>query len=157
AFAGPNSWGRAMSDQSASASAASASVSSKVGGDKLYVRQATGLVRELSLRDNALLAAGYISVFLGFSYITLVPSTFVGANIALAFLITGALMVPHFIVYGLLSSAMPRSGGDYLFLSRIVHPSAGFVVNGIISLVFIAGLGNVALVVPQFGLPAMFE
>ena len=52
---------------------------------------------------------------------------------------------------------MPRSGGDYLFLSRVVHPLAGFVVNGIISLVFIAGLGNVALTVPQFGLPAMFE
>jgi amino acid transporter len=52
---------------------------------------------------------------------------------------------------------MPRSGGDYLFLSRVVHPLAGFIVNGIISLVFIAGLGNVALTVPQFGLPAMFE
>ena len=88
---------------------------------------------------------------------TLVPSTFTGANIALAFALTFALCVPHFVTYGWLSSAMPRSGGDYLFLSRVVHPLAGFIVNGIISLVFIAGLGNVALTVPQFGLPAMFE
>jgi basic amino acid/polyamine antiporter, APA family len=140
-----------------STEASSSSVSAKIGGGKLFVRQATGLVRELSMRDNILLAASYISVFLGFTYLTLVPSTFVGANVALAFLITFLLMVPHFIVYGLLSSAMPRSGGDYLFLSRIVHPITGFIVNGMISLVFIAGLGNVALVVPQFGLPAMFD
>ena len=127
------------------------------GGDHLFVRQATGLVRELSLTDNVVLSASYISVFLGVTYLTLVPSTFTGANIALAFALTFALCVPHFITYGWLSSAMPRSGGDYLFLSRVVHPLAGFIVNGIISLVFIAGLGNVALTVPQFGLPAMFE
>ena len=127
------------------------------GGDHLFVRQATGLVRELSLTDNVVLSASYISVFLGVTYLTLVPSTFTGANIALAFALTFALCVPHFVTYGWLSSAMPRSGGDYLFLSRVVHPLAGFIVNGIISLVFIAGLGNVALTVPQFGLPAMFE
>ena len=114
------------------------------GGDHLFVRQATGLVRELSLTDNVVLSASYISVFLGVTYLTLVPSTFTGANIALAFALTFALCVPHFVTYGWLSSAMPRSGGDYLFLSRVVHPLAGFVVNGIISLVFIAGLGNVA-------------
>ena len=130
---------------------------STAGGDHLFVRQATGLVRELSLTDNVVLSASYISIFLGFTYLTLVPSTFTGANIALAFALTFALCVPHFVTYGWLSSAMPRSGGDYLFLSRVVHPLAGFIVNGIISLVFIAGLGNVALTVPQFGLPAMFE
>src|SRR6185312_8304046 len=93
------------------------------------------------------LSASYISVFLGVTYLTLVPSTFTGANIALAFALTFALCVPHFVTYGWLSSAMPRSGGDYLFLSRVVHPLAGFIANGIISLVFIAGLGNVALTV----------
>ena len=103
------------------------------GGDHLFVRQATGLVRELSLTDNVVLSASYISIFLGFTYLTLVPSTFTGANIALAFALTFALCVPHFVTYGWLSSAMPRSGGDYLFLSRVVHPLAGFVVNGIIS------------------------
>ncbi len=136
---------------------ADSSAATGSGPSDLYVRQATGLVRELSLRDNIVLSASYISVFLGFTYLTLVPSTFVGANIALAFLVTFVLCIPHFVTYGWLSSAMPRSGGDYLFLSRVVHPLAGFIVNGIISLVFIAGLGNVALTVPQFGLPAMFE
>ena len=60
--------------------------------DELFVRQATGLVRELSLRDNIVLSASYISVFLGFTYLTLVPSTFVGANIALAFILTFVLI-----------------------------------------------------------------
>ena len=139
-------------------SADSSSVASTMTpGGGLFVRQATGLVRELSLRDNVLLSASYISIFLGFTYLTLVPSTFVGADIALAFLVTFLLCVPHFVTYGWLSSAMPRSGGDYLFLSRIVHPLVGFIVNGIISLVFILGLANVALTVPQFALPAMFE
>ena len=85
-------------------------------GSQLFVRQATGLVRELSVFDNAILSASYISIFLGFTYLTLVPSTFTGANIALAFALTFVLCVPHFITYGWLSSAMPRSGGEYLFL-----------------------------------------
>ena len=40
------------------------------GGDHLFVRQATGLVRELSLTDNVVLSASYISVFLGVTYLT---------------------------------------------------------------------------------------
>ena len=101
------------------------------GGDHLFVRQATGLVRELSLRDNVVLSASYISVFLGFTYLTLVPSTFTGANIALAFALTFALCVPHFVTYGWLSSAMPRSRRRLSLPQSGGASPGGFIVNGI--------------------------
>lgn len=44
-------------------------------------------------------------------------------GIALIFALTIAVM------YALLTSLMPRSGGDYVFNSRIVHPMYGFAFN----------------------------
>ena len=33
------------------------------------------------------------------------------------------------VVYALFASVYPRSGGEYVFLSRVVHPAVGFVVS----------------------------
>jgi amino acid transporter len=54
---------------------------------------------------------------------------FPGANIALSIVIGGVLFGLVFIVYSVLASAMPRSGGDYVFTSRILTPSIGFALG----------------------------
>lgn len=38
--------------------------------------------------------------------------------------------IPVFIVYSMLSSVMPRTGGDYVFQSRATHPALGFTIVG---------------------------
>jgi amino acid transporter len=54
---------------------------------------------------------------------------FPNGNIGLAVLIAtiGAMFTTS--VYAMLTAAMPRSGGDYTYVSRILHPSIGFAGN----------------------------
>ncbi len=54
--------------------------------------------------------------------------------VLLAWLIGGLMAVCGSLAYGELAAALPRNGGEYLLLSRIYHPAAGFVA-GWISLV----------------------
>jgi APA family basic amino acid/polyamine antiporter len=52
-----------------------------------------------------------------------------GANVALAFLITGVLALITAYVYSELSALMPRTGGDYIFTSRAISPVLGFLAS----------------------------
>ena len=42
----------------------------------------------------------------------------------------GLIAVCGAMTYAELGAAMPRSGGEYNFLSRIYHPAVGFVSDG---------------------------
>jgi basic amino acid/polyamine antiporter, APA family len=95
-----------------------------------FVRDATGLVRELSWFDTFLAGFGILNVGLGlvqaFAY---APYVFPGGNIPIAFIIA----IPGAFFLGLLNAlftaAMPRSGGDYVWVSRSINPLWGFAVN----------------------------
>jgi len=94
----------------------------------IFVRKASGLVREMDLKDIILwnsvaagIGLGEIS-FLVPMYLGIVP----GANFYLGGIlaIIGGLIINA--VYAHFLSAMPRSGGEYVFLSRLTHPLVGF-------------------------------
>ncbi|MDJ0922894.1 MAG: amino acid permease [Henriciella sp.] len=58
------------------------------------------------------------------------------------------------ICYGELGAALPRSGGEYNFLSRIYHPGAGFVAGWVSAII---GFGApIALAAMTFGAYARF-
>lgn len=59
------------------------------------------------------------------------------------------------IAYGAMCQRLPISGGEYLYLSRLIHPSVGFLA-GWISLVagFTSPIASAALIVGEFGLGA---
>jgi amino acid transporter len=94
----------------------------------LFVRQSSGLVREVGTADT--LFYGLAQIGLAFVIFTIAAwAAYPGASIELATLFTvlGTLAVG--ITYALFSIAYPRSGGEYVFLSRVVHPLPGFVVS----------------------------
>ncbi len=101
----------------------------KVAGPTLYTRQATGLVREIGLSSNVALNVSFISLPLAGFVATQAPFAFPGSNLVGIVLITALMCVAPTLLYGLLAQAMPRSGGDYVFVSRIIHPMVGFVAN----------------------------
>jgi amino acid transporter len=69
---------------------------------------------------------------------------FPGSNLWLAVLICGTLCIPEALVYAQLTSVMPRSGGDYVFQSRILGGAAAtiFTMSGIV----IAEIAGILLV-----------
>jgi amino acid transporter len=95
---------------------------------KLFVRDATGLVREYNTIGIFMITMGTL---MGVSYMLFplqVWGQFPGANYLLGYAISA---IPLFLsatsVY-LLAVSMPRSGGPYIWSSRLVSPAIGYIV-----------------------------
>jgi APA family basic amino acid/polyamine antiporter len=118
-----------VSEGSAPPSAASASTT-----PKLFVRQSSGLVRNVSV-TNALFfnVAAFVGVGLTlypiFYSLPVVPMWKFGPFSAYgwASIITGLFCILLALIFSSLTSVMPRSGGDYVFTSRILHPFMGWL------------------------------
>ncbi|MDX6619522.1 MAG: hypothetical protein QOK36_1908, partial [Gaiellales bacterium] len=104
------------------------------GSAKLFVRQSSGLVRNVSV-TNALFfnVAAFVGVGLTlypiFYSLGFVPVwKFAGiSEYAWAAIIAGIFCSVLALIFASLTSVMPRSGGDYVFTSRIVHPFLGWM------------------------------
>ncbi len=127
------------------------------GGRTLFTRQSSGLVREVSVL-NALFfntaafvggGLGWYPVFYSLAFVPI--GTFAGfTTYGWAAIIVGAFCVLLALIFASLTSVMPRSGGDYVFTSRIV-PRIGPFVGWLESwtLAF-ASLAIIAFEVPIF-------
>jgi basic amino acid/polyamine antiporter, APA family len=118
-----------MADAGAGQSAATRTTSSK-----LFVRQSSGLVRNVSV-TNAMFFN--IAAFVGVG-LTLYPIFYSLAFVPVwkwgpfseygwAAIIAGLFCVLLALIFASLTSVMPRSGGDYVFTSRILHPFLGWL------------------------------
>ena len=108
------------------------------GSSKMFVRNATGLVRELTAFDAFNLVFAAVLIPVGISQaLNFGAAAFPGANIALAFILGAILLLGFGGVYVYFTLAMPRSGGDYVWVSRSLHPFFGFVVNVTLTFVFV--------------------
>ena len=94
-----------------------------------YTRKATGLVRGISVRDSFVMNVAFINIALGALGFTIAPYAFPGVNLFWSVALTTALTMFPTVMYAMLSATMPRSGGDYVFVSRILHPAVGFMAN----------------------------
>ena len=96
----------------------------------LFTRKATGLVREARTTDALFYNVMWASVALAFAFYWLLYGfAYQGSNAWVAFLIAACLGVPGAFLYAMLARIMPRTGGDYVFNSRSLHPSIGFAGN----------------------------
>jgi len=97
----------------------------------IFLRKATGLVREVGLGSAILFCTTYTTVMWG--PFLVIPyfagyGNFVGnVWLGLAIGLVATLLVNS--VYAHFSSAMPRSGGDYVFIGRTINPLLGFAAN----------------------------
>ncbi|MFX1579587.1 MAG: APC family permease [Promethearchaeota archaeon] len=96
----------------------------------VFVRRASGLVRAWSPLDaliyNMVSCGTWGGVMVWILYYS--PMLFPGASLPLSLAIAGLGFIPMFFVYSILATAMPRSGGDYVFISRGLHPALSFPV-----------------------------
>ena len=123
------------------------------------MRDATGLVRSFSWYDALIVSLAvtgptYFGIASQIGYIA--PSD-PGAEFTISAIIGVLFMVPLGIMYYIFSTQMPRSGGDYIWMGRSLHPSIGFVAGWAMWLSFVALLSGGAgawgsVVVPDFAL-----
>jgi APA family basic amino acid/polyamine antiporter len=94
----------------------------------LFVRKATGLVKGWSVRDAFIYSAFSINIvtlgLYAFSYGPFIPK----GSLLWAVILSGAYLVFQAITYASLIAAMPRAGGDYVWMSRILGGGIGFVL-----------------------------
>src|ERR671932_2162702 len=97
------------------------------GGD-LFQRKATGLLRGWSVWDGFIYAAFSINLItLGLFIFSQAPGIPDGSLIWAIFL-AGFYLVFQAITYAYLIAVMPRAGGDYVWMSRILGGGIGFVL-----------------------------
>jgi len=96
---------------------------------QVFVRDATGLVRSLNYVDALFLSLAvtgpnYLSYVLQMNFVGGVDP---GADIVLSGIYGLLFMIPLCIMYYFFVIVMPRSGGDYVWLTRVLNPVIGFI------------------------------
>ena len=98
---------------------------------RLFVRNSTGLVRSASAVDatifNAVISAPIGSTLAWSIFFTL--AAFPGADPVKVLLLTLVINVPVLIMFALLGASMPRVGGDYVWVSRVLSPPLALISN----------------------------
>lgn len=94
----------------------------------VFVREATGLVKNVSLVDSIAINISYMSIgaalaLIGFTMVSL--PTVDGVNLVYGSAIAAILAIPQMIVYTILQRRVSRTGGDYVWMSRSLGGVAG--------------------------------
>jgi amino acid transporter len=93
----------------------------------IFIRKATGLVRSWSVFDAFVYAFFSINLITLGLYIFSQLYYFQGGLVA-ALIISGIFILFEVIVYAALIAVMPRSGGDYVWQSRLLGGGVGFIL-----------------------------
>ncbi len=102
---------------------------------QVFTRRASGLVRVMSPYSAFAYNILNIGVIFPWVYITTL-AVYPGANVWEGIVITGVFTSFLAVVYAGLASAMPRTGGDYVFQSRTLRPWFGFAVVATVIVTF---------------------
>jgi APA family basic amino acid/polyamine antiporter len=101
---------------------------SSSGNVSFFTRNATGMVRSMNWVDlmflNVVSFGGAWSIIYAVTY-----APYYGGDPAVSLLLTAPGILALLGVYYFFNVSMPRSGGDYVYTSRTLHPAIGFAGN----------------------------
>ncbi len=109
----------------------------------VFIRRSSGLTRQVSGLDALAYCAmnpGLLYAFVYAMFIVPLFAAYGGAYLPLAVLPV-LMMFPIAGLYWYYSVTMPRSGGEYVYISRTLHPALGLFGNWMISITAISWLG----------------
>jgi amino acid transporter len=101
-------------------------------GPKVFLRDATGLTKNVSLFDAISINVTYMSVGAALSlvgYTMLALPTVAGVNLVFGSMIAALLAVPQMVVYTMMSRRVSRTGGDYVWMSRSLGGFLGSTIT----------------------------
>ncbi|HVC26725.1 MAG TPA: amino acid permease [Nitrososphaerales archaeon] len=112
---------------------------------RYFVRQATGLVRQFSAIDVftwSIIFFPWLTSWAGIFWVT--PDYYQNVNYYASLAVWAVIAIVIVLLYWQLTSAMPRSGGDYVFISRVLSSPIGFVASFLffVAILISAGSGS---------------
>ncbi|WP_188455866.1 APC family permease [Virgibacillus oceani] len=110
-------------------------------GLALFEQTSTGgVARQISPIDTMIYSAANPGLMFALVYIMWAPFLYPGAHMVWAILTVSQMFVIAGL-YWLFSVSMPRSGGEYIYISRILHPSLGLMASFMITFTSISWTG----------------
>ena len=95
----------------------------------LYTRQSSGLVRELGVSAAtgiALASVALVNTFINFSNGLI---AFDRPDMTLPLILAAGIWFVGMFAYKYLLQAIPRAGGEYVYVSRVISPVVGAIVG----------------------------
>ena len=120
------------------------------GAGRLFIRQTSGLVRELGIPAATGISLASVAVVNTFINFNAGLTDFAKADMYLPLIAAAVIWLVAMFAYRYLLRAVPRAGGEYVYLSRIVSPAAGSVAGLGIAVVFTYVLSTNAHFAAQF-------
>jgi amino acid transporter len=117
---------------------------------RLFIRQTSGLVRELGIPAATAISLAAVAVVNTFINFNAGLTAFPKADMYLPLILGAVIWVVAMFAYRYLLRAVPRAGGEYVYLSRIVSPVVGAIAGLAIALVFTYILSTNAHFAAQF-------
>src|SRR4030088_3652942 len=93
----------------------------------LFTRQSSGLVRELGIPAATAIALASVAVVNTFINFTNGLISFNRPDMVLPLILAAAIWLVAMFAYKYLLQAIPRAGGEYVYVSRIISPALGAV------------------------------
>ncbi len=94
---------------------------------EFFARKASGLVRQISAKDALVLNVVNSAPTFAFMFIMFSAVLYQGVNMSLATVVAIPFTFLVALSYYFFAVTMPRSGGDYVWVSRSLHPAIGFM------------------------------
>ena len=94
---------------------------------EVFVRKSSGLVRVMSARSAFVYNVLTMGLIFPWTYLW-APGALPGGQLVWGILLAMVLEIPIALAYVWLSTALPRSGGDYVFQSRVLGGGIGFTL-----------------------------
>ncbi|MBI3841096.1 MAG: amino acid permease [Thaumarchaeota archaeon] len=112
-------------------------VQAQASQPKVFVRESTGLVKNVGFFDSIAMNMSNMSVgallgvigIAGFFPMLLAGQNTGGVNLVVLSVLAFVLSVPQIVVYTVMSRRFPRTGGDYVWVSRVFGGPFGSVLS----------------------------
>ena len=127
-----------------------------MSSSKAFVREATGLVKQISALDAIGVALSGMGLLYVFNVTVYTPAFYPNANPVLTNLVGLLFCLPIGAMYALMAISIARTGGDYVWVSRTISPSVGFVANFTITVISLSFIGIVTPQAIQWGIGEAF-
>ena len=124
---------------------------------EVFVRKASGLTRVISAWDALIYAFCNPGILYAMLYITWGPWG-VGPAADMPFaVVTVFMLLPIQAMYWLFSVSMPRSGGEYLYVSRIISPAWGLFSSWTLTIIGMSWTGQCTTWMINYGFGSLFS